>query len=155
MIDGVIITNLSPDSEETWDLFKRSGSVLLLVALLLGGAVINFNVPRLQNKLPIQVPDWKNFNYCCSGENRAVNLSAIDSLPPLPISLSSFVLFPSPLSPSLSTDTGAWNISTMTFAKAASSLVVLPRVIRCSIPWWSTALRYDFCEIWGACMSTR
>lgn len=53
----MIIMYLSPDSEEAWDLFKSRGSVLLLVALLLRGAVINFNVPRLENKLPIQVPD--------------------------------------------------------------------------------------------------
>lgn len=87
MINGMIRMYLSPDSEEAWDLFKRRGSVPLLVALLLRRAVINFNVPRLENKLPIQVPDWKNFNYCCSGENRAVNLSVIDSLLPLPIPL--------------------------------------------------------------------
>lgn len=48
---------LLTDSEEAWDLFKRRGSVPLLVALLPRRAVINFNVPRLENKLPIQVPD--------------------------------------------------------------------------------------------------
>lgn len=97
MIDDMIIMYLSLDSEEAWDLFKRRGSVLLLVALLLRRAVINFNVPRLENKLPIQVPDWKNFNYCCSGENRAVNLSVIDSLLPRPIPLSRPFFFSPPL----------------------------------------------------------
>lgn len=97
MIDGMIRMYLSPESEEAWDLFKRRGSVLLLVALLLRRAVINFNVPRRENKLPIQVPDWKNFNYCCSGENRAVNLSVIDSLLPLPIPLSHPLFSPPPL----------------------------------------------------------
>lgn len=43
----------------------------------------------------------------------------------------------------VSPDIGVWNISTMTFAKAASSPAVLPRDIRCNTPWSSTALRYE------------